>query len=260
MEELPEVSTERFGRVTKLLRTQRTLPAKLQTVVALAKRTIPNCDGAGINLLVEGEPTTTAVSDRLVVEVDLVQYETGEGPCLAAMSDSKAIRIDVIERDTRFSRFAPGALALDVNSVLSIPLVARGTSVGALNLYSHLPDAFDAGTEEAARPMADLAAETIATSPLYAYALDMVEGLMETLESRALIDRATGVIMAIEHVTGEEALDRLRELAMASGQSMRTVADWVLEERPTGTVSADQEQIGLRGTAEPTAHPDEGAR
>lgn len=40
-------SVERLSRVTKLLRTQRTLPAKLETIVAVATRTIRNCDAAG---------------------------------------------------------------------------------------------------------------------------------------------------------------------------------------------------------------------
>lgn len=50
------------------------------------------------------------MSDRLTVEIDLVQYETGEGPCLSAMKDSKIGRVDVIGQDSRFSRFTPGAL------------------------------------------------------------------------------------------------------------------------------------------------------
>ncbi len=88
MQELPEPSIEKLSRVTKLLSTQRTLPAKLEAVVAVVKRITPDCDAAGISLLIEGEPTTAAVSDRLAVEVDLVQYQTGEGPCLAAMHDA----------------------------------------------------------------------------------------------------------------------------------------------------------------------------
>lgn len=231
--ELPEVSIERLARVTKLLSTQRTLPAKLEAVVAVVKRAVPNCDAAGISLLIDREPTTGAVSSRVAVEVDLVQYETGEGTCLSALSDSNVIRIDVVERDIRFSRFAPGAVALGINSVLSVPLVTTGGTVGALNLYSNRPHAFDARAQEAVRPMADYAAEVIGTSPLYAYSLDMVEGLVETLESRALIDQAMGVMMASENLTSEDALDRLRELALASGESMPTIADWVLKERPT---------------------------
>ena len=246
MGELPQKSVDRLARVTKLLRTQRTLPAKLETVVGIVKRTVPNCDAAGITLLIEGEPTSVAVTDRLAVEIDLVQYDTGEGPCLAAVDQSNVIRIDILEKDSRFTRFAPGALALDVDSVLSMPLAATGRTVGALNLHSRLPEAFDARTEDLAQPMADYAAEVVGTSALYAYSLDMVEGLVETLESQALIAQATGVLMATEGRSSEDAMDRLRELALASGESMRTVSQWVLSERPTGPSPADLDGVTLR--------------
>lgn len=243
MDELPDESIERFARVAKLLRTQRTLPAKLETVVSIAKRTLPDCDAAGISLLIDGQPTTSAVSDRLAVEIDLVQYETGQGPCLAAISDSNVVRIDILERDSRFSRFAPGALAQDINSVLSLPLIAGDQVVGALNLYSRSPNAFDARTEQAAQPLADHAAEVVGTSPLYAYSLEMVDGLVESLENQAIIAQATGIIMATEQRTSEEALGRVRTLALESGESMRTVAGWVIAEHPTGPSPVAPDQL-----------------
>lgn len=246
MEDLPPETVEKLARVTKLLKTQRTLPAKLETVVALVKRTIPKCDAAGVCLLIDGQPTSIAVSDRLAVEIDLVQYQSGEGPCLAAIDQGQVIRIDVLERDARFTHFAPGALDLNLSSVLSVPLAANGRSVGALNLYSREPDAFGAGSEEAVQPMADYAAEVISTSPIYAYSLDMVDGLAESIETQALIDQATGVLMATENSTSAEGLDRLRELALQSGQSMRTVAEWVLDERPSGAPLTEQEELILR--------------
>lgn len=245
MEELPPETVEKLARVTKLLKTQRTLPAKLEAVVALVKRTIEGCDAAGVCLVVDGEPTSVAVSDRLAMEIDLVQYRTAQGPCLAAISDAQMIRIDVLERDNRFAHFAPGALDLDLSSVLSVPLAANGRTVGALNMYSRHPNAFDARSEEAVRPMADYAAEVISTSPIYAYSLDMVDGLAESIESQALIDQATGVLMATEERTGAQALDQLRHLALSSGESMRTVARWVLDERPTGPALAEPEETEL---------------
>ena len=243
MDELPEESVERFDRVAKLLRTQRTMPAKLESVAAIAKRTVPNCDAVGISLLVEGEPTTSAASDRLAVEIDLVQYRSGEGPCLAAIDGGKVIRVDILERDSRFSRIAPGALALDIHSVLSIPLASADRVVGALNLYSRVPNAFDARAEEAAQPLVDYAAEVLATSALYAYALELVDGLVESLESQAIIAQATGVLAATEQLTTEEALDRLRTLALSSGESMRSVSTWVIEERPRGSVAASPDVL-----------------
>lgn len=243
MYELPEESLERFWRVEKLLTTQRTLTARLESVASIARRMVPNCDAAGITLIVDGEPTTTAVSDRLAVEIDLVQYDTGQGPCLAAIEGRNVISVDILERDSRFSRFAPGALAMDVNSVLSLPLSSGDRVVGALNLYSRLPNAFDAGAEHAAQPLVDYAAEVIATSALYAYALDMVDGLLESLENQAIIAQAVGVLSATETRTSEEALERLRALALTSGHTMRTVADWVIEERPRWTTPQFGDQL-----------------
>ncbi len=52
--------------------------------------------------------------------------------------------------------------------------------------------------------------------------------------------------MATEERSRGEALDRLGELALSSGESMRTVTKWVLEERPTSPPLLDQEETILR--------------
>ena len=218
MQDLPPETIEKLSKVTRLLTTQRSLPARLEAVVAIVKRTVSNCDSAGIVLLVGGEPTSVAVTDRLTIEIDLVQYRTGEGPCLAALEEGRVVRIDILEKDSRFTRFAPGALDQGLRSVLSTPLEVNGRSVGALNMYSVQSNAFDEAAEAAVKPIAGYAADVISTSPLYAYSLDMVDGLLEDLESRAVIEQATGVLMATEHETPEHALGRLRELALDSGE------------------------------------------
>jgi GAF domain-containing protein len=235
MQELPPETVEKLSRVTRLLKTQRTLPAQLEAVVGIVKRSVPSCDAVGIVLLVDGEPTSVAVTDRLTIEIDLVQYRTGEGPCLTALNDGDVVRIDILERDSTFTRFAPGALDRGLQSVLSTPLTSNGRSVGALNMYSTTANAFDERTSDAVRPMVEYAGEAIGSSPLYAYSLDMVDGLVEDLESRAIIEQATGVLMSTQEDTSKEALAQLRDLAVRSGETIRTVAEWVISERPTGT-------------------------
>lgn len=236
------MAVERLARINRLLQIQRTLPAKLEAIVAIVKRTVPGCDAAGIILLVDGEPTSAAVSDHLAVEIDLVQYDTGEGPCLAAIAEGGVIRIDIMAAEDRFPRLAPGALAHDINSVLSIPLTVHDAVAGALNVYSHRVNAFDAETVRLVQPLADYAAEVIGSSPLYAYSIDMLEGLIEGMEARALISQATGVLMATEEMNDVEALERLRHLALSSGQSISTVAGWLLKERPTRSASEQTHQ------------------
>lgn len=231
MEGLPQEFTNRLARVNKLVSTQRTLPAKLEAVVAMAKRTIANCDAAGISLLIQDEPTTVAISDRVAVEIDLVQYQTGTGPCLAAIREGNVVRIDLVEKDIRFGRFAPGAVDIGVNSVLSLPLMSHGRAVGALNLYSWVANAFDDATVRAAAPLVDYAAETVATSPLYAYSLDMVDGLVEALEDQAIIAQGIGWMMASRGCTQPEALEQLRSNALVKGQSLGAAAEDALAER-----------------------------
>ena len=70
----------------------------------------------------------------------------------------------------------------------------------------------------------------------------MVEGLIDGMEDQALISQATGVLMASEGMNDVEALDRLRHLALSSGQSMPTVAGWLLKERPTRSASEQTHQ------------------
>jgi putative methionine-R-sulfoxide reductase with GAF domain len=228
MSVLPEEYDERLHRVMRLVRTQRTLPTQMEAAVALAKRTVPSCDAAGVSLVLTGEPFTAAASDHVVLEVDLVQYATGEGPCLAAIADSNVVRIDLIRADMRFERFAPGALDSAINSVISFPLVTAGRTVGALNLYAYAAEAFDEETEELMAPIVSYVAEALTTSPLYAYSLDLVEGLMASIEERAVIAQATGALMQQNGWTSGEAFDVLRDRALVHGQSLEEAATAVV--------------------------------
>ena len=54
---------------------------------------------------------------------------------MAAIDGGNVIRVDILDRDSRFSRFAPGALALDINSVLSLTLPFSMT-VSAAEIFS----------------------------------------------------------------------------------------------------------------------------
>ena len=78
----------------------------LERILAVAEGTVPGCDAGSITLIVEGRPQTEAVIDRVVVAIDVAQYEMGEGPCLTAASESRPIHVALIPTDERFPRFA----------------------------------------------------------------------------------------------------------------------------------------------------------
>lgn len=239
MSSISEEFDRRLTLVVKVLAAHRSLPARLEAVAGLAKKFVPTCDAASIGLLVEGKPTTAAITDRIALEVDLVQYSTGEGPCLSALEPAQAIRIDVVADDERYPRFAGGAVELGVNSVLSSPLVADGVVVGTLNMYSQQANAFDEETERVIAPLLEYAAEIIAASPVYAAATELVEEAVVALEDQAVVARAVGVLIHLHGRTPSEAFDLLADRATMHRESTRAAADRVLAEMSSPETEGD---------------------
>jgi GAF domain-containing protein len=201
--------------------------------VADQARTIPYCDAVGITVVVEGRSRTMAATDRLTLEVDLIQYETGEGPCLEAIERGDVVRFDLAAADqARFPHFAPGAIDVQIRSVLSLPLVAGGLTVGALNLYSHTDDAFTIEAEvELGKLIADQAATIVYRSRFRATAQELADNVASITAQRALLARAQGVLAGRLDVSLEEAFDRLRRSSSLLDVPMDAVIDVVLRVR-----------------------------
>jgi GAF domain-containing protein len=227
---ISEEFDRRLTLVVKVLSAHRSLPARLEAVVDLAKRFVPTCHAASITLLVEGRATTAAMTDRIALEIDLVQYSNDEGPCLAALDPARTIRIDVLDEDERFPRFAGGAVELGVRSVLSVPLVHNGAVVGTLNMYSQQTNGFDDATETKLRTLVDYAAEIIAASPVYTLANEVVDEAVAALEDRAIVARAVGALMQLHDRTPADAFDLLEDRATMHREPTRAAAERVLAE------------------------------
>jgi hypothetical protein len=79
--------------------TSRTLQEDMERFLRLACRLTPGCATGSISVLVDGRPTTTAVSDHLAFELDIAQYDAGDGPCLRALG-GQTVRL--LARGRRF--------------------------------------------------------------------------------------------------------------------------------------------------------------
>jgi GAF domain-containing protein len=222
---------KRLGHLYRALLGGRTTVAKLEAVAGLAKALISKCDGAGFALEVREKVHSVGTTDEVTLAVDLIQYETGEGPCLEAIETSHVVRLELLDAGERWAHFAPGAIDAGIRGVLSVPLAARGRLVGALNLYSRSVDGFDDEDESMAASLAAYAAEIIATSPLYGYSLALVDEVLEELATRELINNAIGVVMDRRHCSEPEALEELTNEAERRRVSLRETAEWALREQ-----------------------------
>jgi GAF domain-containing protein len=220
----------RSARLVRALWMERGLMGRLEAVTALSKRLVAGCDAAGVALQVHGEARSLATTDRVVLEVDLVQYATGEGPCLAAIAEGRPIRIDLVAENEQWQHFSPGALDRGVESVLSLPIQGDGTTIGALNLYSMAARAFDDEAERSGQLLADYAGEVIRTSPLYAYSLDLVDEVLDELATSELVNTAVGLLMERTEVDADAALRALSDDAGRHRMTLREAAEWELRE------------------------------
>jgi transcriptional regulator with GAF, ATPase, and Fis domain len=133
-----------------LLLTEESLETTLRRVADLAVRSIAACDAVGVTLFEDSKPTTRAATGGLVYEVDNYQYDIGEGPCLQSVYDQRSYEIRDMTVKDRWPRFCEHAAERGIHSSLSLPLTVRGQTLGALNLYSRLADAFTDADRETA--------------------------------------------------------------------------------------------------------------
>ncbi|HWG93588.1 MAG TPA: GAF and ANTAR domain-containing protein [Mycobacteriales bacterium] len=200
------------------------LPDVLQRVADLAVAVVPGCDGAGVTLVEDGRASTAAHTDDVVLAVDQQQYDAGDGPCLAAVRERAVHSVALDEAEQRWPDFAARARALGVRSFLAAPLVAGGRAVGSLNLYSRSPDGFDALDDVLVAMFCGQASVALANARLYARALDLNAQLSSALETRAVIERAKGVLMAQQGVDEDAAFAQLRAWSQSRNTKLRDVA------------------------------------
>jgi len=228
-----EISPEMLDAVRELsalLESEDAFERTLQTIVDLSVATLPGCDSAGITLRVDGEDLTAAASDQFTLEIDQIQYEFNEGPCLTALETGERQEIEEISKETRWPDYCRRAAREGIRGGASFPLRLNG-SVGALNLYAKTERAFDRASVAVAEVFAGQAAIALKNAEIYAAARRLGGQLNEALKSRDTIGQAKGILMEREGITDEEAFEMLKKISQTTNVKLRDVAQGVIEER-----------------------------
>jgi len=214
--------SEIFAQMARALLATNDLQTTLQKIVDLAVENIDGCDHAGISFLHAGTFSTPAASDGVPITVDLIQYETGEGPCLDAIrGHDETFRSGDLGSEQRWPNFSHRARReTGVTSMMGFRLFVGTETLGSLNLYSKRPDAFDDAASAAGSVFAAHAAVALSTA-LHDEQMD------EAVASRDVIGQAKGILMAKEGVSAEAAFDMLRRASQRLNVKLRTLAEEV---------------------------------
>jgi len=212
-----------FAETARILFAAGSVTDTLAQVIELAVATIEGCDFAGLFLLEKDLVTSPVHTDPIVDEIDAIQYETGEGPCLDAITERLIFYADDVADDSRWPRFGPQASAAGIRSVLALPLTTNG-NLGALNLYAHYPAAFGVVDRARGLILASLAGLAISAAHSHEDEELRADNLNAALASREVIGQAQGILMERERVSGTQAFDVLRRASQHLNRKLRDVA------------------------------------
>ena len=203
---------------------------------------VPAAEMAGITMLGDhGKPTTAVFTDPEAPEIDAAQYESGAGPCLDAWRQRRVVRVDdMASVSSQYPEFAKAAVSHCVESVLSLPLVAGTSGLGALNLYARRPAGFTDDDETLGMELASAAAVVLANASAYWEASQLGEQLSQAMRSRAVIEQAKGILMARSpDLSPDDAFDVLRKASQRENVKLREIAQRIVDRKGIQTADAD---------------------
>lgn len=198
----------------------------LQAIVDAARDSVPGFDQVGISTLHKsGKVETRAATGKLVHQLDELQYDLGEGPCVDTLRETDVVVAPRIRHDQRWPRYVPAAVELGLRSQLAVRLYLddRGT-LGGLNLYSTTSDEVEPESEATAELFAAHAAIALGNAR-------QRETLNEALQSRKVIGQAIGIVMERYEMNEDRAFAFLVRASSHANIKVRDIAQELVDQR-----------------------------
>ena len=230
MSQRPEGRVERpIDSLAHLHYSEETLDSILGHIGRLAVDALEGWDAAGTTIVQDDKIATYGITDDRVVRVDQSQYESGRGPCVDASKLGQTQYFDGHDIEPRWRQFAEAAADAGVYSVLSFPLEQDGRVIGALNVYATERDALRPGQREEGQLFASQAAVSLANAQEFQALGGQIGQLEEGLRTRTMIGQATGLLMAQEGMSSEDAFQKLVRMSQNANLKLRDVAQRYVE-------------------------------
>jgi GAF domain-containing protein len=225
---------EVMGQVARALQREHgDVEATLAAITRAAVGNVPGADECAVTLVTgRRRGTSRAATAELARAVDEVQERLGEGPCLSAVYEQATVRLDDLQHEHRWPRFAAAVAGLGMRSMLSFQLFVTGGNLGALNLYSRQAYAFGEESETIGLVFASHAAIALAGA-------QQEERMRTAMGTRELIGQAQGILMERFRITADAAF---QVLVRASSHTNRKVADIAEELVSTGVLAGSADR------------------
>jgi GAF domain-containing protein len=217
-----------MSRVARKLQEEHgDVEATLRAITGSATRIVPKAEACGISYVTRrSKVEPRAWTSDLPKDVDSLQERLKQGPCLDAVWEQQVVRVDDVAADQRWPQFAQQAAELGVGSMMCFQLFVDGDQLGAMNMYSRAPGAFDDECEDIGQMLAAHAAVALAGA-------EHEENLRAGMSNRDVIGQAKGILMERHKLTADQAFGVLDRV---SQELNRKLVDIARELTDTGAV------------------------
>ena len=217
-----DVIVSAMARVARSVRDGVEGDKVLHSITTAALEAIPGADHITITMAYpDGTLQTLAPTDDIGASADTVQYELGEGPCLAAVEAEKTIRAEDVPSEERWPRYAERAAELGIGSQMAVEIFRSGGTCAGLNVYSDTRGAFDES-----RHIVELFASQAAIAMNF---VRTRQTLQEALASRKTIGQAIGIVMERFRIDEDQAFAFLVRTSQDGNVKLRAVAQKIVD-------------------------------
>lgn len=218
-----------LAELARIVLAEETLTSVLSKVAELTKQVISHADEVSLTLVRKGRAETAAFTGAMAMQADERQYGLDSGPCLDAGRGGEILHITDMRSEERWPDYTPHAIQVGVLSSLSVPLPIQEDLIGALNIYSRAPGAFDPASIRAGETFAAYAAIAVGNASTFASTAETAENLRAAMASRATIEQAKGILMARGGISPEQAFEILVRASQRENRKLRDVASDLVE-------------------------------
>jgi len=226
---------------TRSIEDEDDLLTLLQHVAEIAHEAIDGASSTGVTIDLGGRVYTAVHTDQRTLRVDSEQYDAGQGPCLDASRTRAVVVVDFAEAAATWPRFAAAARDEGILSFLAAPLFTAEQSLGSLNLYGRSPSAFDTFDAEVLAMLTSAVSRAIGDFARFRSARDVATSIQRALETRAPIEQAKGMLMAVHQIDADQAFNMLRRRSQETNVPLRTIAADLVKQLSAVSTPADDE-------------------
>ena len=166
-----------------------------------------------------------AASSERTRELEVLQLQRDDGPCLDAYRDASPVLVpDLAHTGDRWPDFVPAARDAGFVSAHALPLRLQETVLGAMGLFGTTVGALNDDDLILAQALADVAAVALVQDQAAADASTLSHQLQSALSSRVVLEQAKGVLAQQGHLTMEESFSLLRQYTRDRHERLTDVA------------------------------------